>query len=78
MKRIIQLDKNVSLKEFGYSTKNSDSSRHRALIKAVQKHGLIQICLRLNQLNVLQYKKNPRNAKIFEDDFKYIAKKYKI
>ena len=61
-----------TLSKFGYSTKNSELSRHKSLKKAIKKVKPLSIYRRLNALYVLNKNKHPENAKIFKDDAEWL------
>jgi hypothetical protein len=65
----------IHLSKFGYSTKKSDSVRHLALTKAVDKHGYTVIVRRLNLLR--NYQAEPEAKKIMGRDIKFLQNKYK-
>ncbi len=60
------------LKEFKYSSKNSDASRHTSLRKAVKKHGPIAVIRHLNLVATLEKKTVPKSSHIFRQDISWI------
>lgn len=66
--------KEISLRSYGYSTKENDYNRYVSLDKAVTVHGYELVNKRLE--NVLEYNKYKSIAKIFQNDIEYIEFKY--
>ena len=61
---------------FGYSTANSASSRHRALVPAVKAYGSLSVFQKLNALYVLNMRTNPATARIARADRNWVKKVY--
>lgn len=74
--KIIKMRKDLSLRNYGYSTTKTLKERKEALDKAVKEHGAGPVVVRLNKLVVLQGR-NPTAAKKFLEDLKYVQTKYK-
>jgi len=64
------------LKKYGYSTKKSETARHRALAKAVKAYGALSVFRMLNA-QVIFRKRQPDHAKsVFIKDRDWIKQKY--
>ena len=70
---IFHLEKGT-LSKYGYSMKNSETSRHKSLKKAIKFVKCLSIYRRLNALYILNKNKYPNNAKIFKDDAEWLKK----
>ena len=68
----IHIKKNDDLKKFGYSTDISSIKRHESLLKASKKYSYKSVALKISALHTLQKNTNPKVAKIFADDLKYL------
>lgn len=71
----IKISKDGALSSLGYSSNNSERSRHIALNKAIKDYGYISVIRKLNALAVLNKNKNPRLSKIFRDDQRWVSAK---
>jgi len=61
------------LTEYGYSSKDSLSIRHRALKRAMKAYGKGNLANKLNSVYILNRNTNPRIASIFKKDQEWVS-----
>ncbi len=72
--RVIKLTHEGSLKKYGYSTKETTSKRHNALLKAAKNYSYSKVIEKLVALKTLSKKSNPSIAKKVSADIKGLQK----
>lgn len=70
--------KKGTLTKYGYHLKESATTRHAALDKAVKKYGKLTVFRKVNALAVLQKNTNPKYASVARSDKSYLRKKFNI
>jgi hypothetical protein len=67
-----------SLLAFGYSPKNSEASRHRALAAAIRspKHSPLEVYRKLDGLAKVTERTQPENSAIYRADAEWIRSTY--
>lgn len=75
-RKVIPKLKRGTLSKFGYSLYGSDSSRHRALDKAVKEYGPGTVIKKLNAVAVLNKNNHPAASNVYRFDIHYIQTKY--
>ena len=75
-KNVIGKLRKGTLRQFGYSSKDTSSTRHRAIDKAVNHWGALPVFRKLNAVAVLQKNSNPRISKRFISDRNYVKRTY--
>ncbi len=75
-KKIVELGKKLSLRQYNYSSSNTEIERRKSLDAAVKAHSTRDVIVRLNKLTILQGSR-PALVKKYSDDIKYLQKKYK-
>ena len=73
-KRVLPTLKKGTLKQYGYSTKDSDEKRHIALKKAVKAYGYSGVVKKLNAVKLLTKNTFPSTSRIYSKDLKYVQK----
>ncbi len=71
---VIKLTHEGSLKKYGYSTKETASKRHNALLKAAKNYSYSKVIEKLVALKTLSKKSNPSIAKKVSADIKGLQK----
>ncbi len=72
--RVIKLTHEGSLKKYGYSTKETTSKRHNALLKAAKNYSYSKVIEKLVALKTLSKKSNPSIVKKVSADIKGLQK----
>lgn len=68
--------KTGELSSLGYSVGQKDSTRRRAVDRAVAKYGKLSALRKLNAVAVYTRRTSPKKSKTFKSDVRYIQKKY--
>ncbi|MGQ4834530.1 MAG: hypothetical protein ACP6IS_11635 [Candidatus Asgardarchaeia archaeon] len=76
-KRGIKIKRPGSLKKIGYDPDHSKHARHIALGKAVKRYGYGTTVRKLNAIRVLTKRRDRKHSRIYEQDLKWLQKKYK-
>jgi len=61
-----------SLEEVGYHLRDTERTRHTALLKGARKHGKTWVVRRLTAVRNLQHRTNPAGARKLERDIEYV------
>jgi hypothetical protein len=64
------------LTRVGYSTSKPPRVRRRALTRAVKAYGPLSTLRKLNAVRTLTKRKSPPTSRIYDEDVRYIQKKY--
>ena len=73
-RKVLPTLKGGSLTQYGYKVHESSSARHEALKKALEAYGYSRLIKKLNAVRLLNENAQPKNAKIYDSDMKYVRK----